>query len=167
MFVLCILFAPATCSPSFFFFFRLLRAPAWPATAHKVTVPRFSTVYPAESRAAVSDKRMALPGAEGNRKGDGRAGGSGGDAKRRERAARKLEQQEAEVAAGVDDVGALVYLSAHLFCRNNRFSQYSQVNARCCCCVRALLALACYCCQPVWSPALNVSIVGQGGGWTF
>ncbi|CAN0265646.1 unnamed protein product [Pylaiella littoralis] len=53
---------------------------------------------------------MALPGAEGNRKGDGRAGGSGGDAKRRERAARKLEQQEAEVAAGVDDGSSIMTL---------------------------------------------------------
>lgn len=44
-----------------------------------------------------------LPGVEGNTPA-GRSGGSAGDAKRKERAARKLEQQETEAAAGIDDV---------------------------------------------------------------
>lgn len=45
-----------------------------------------------------------LPGAEGNKPPAERSGGLAGDAKRRERAARKLEQQETEAAAGIDDV---------------------------------------------------------------
>ncbi|CAM9745881.1 unnamed protein product [Ectocarpus sp. 6 AP-2014] len=51
-----------------------------------------------------------LPGAEGNNPPAGRSGGSAGDAKRRERAARKLEQQETEAAAGIDDGSSIMTL---------------------------------------------------------
>lgn len=47
---------------------------------------------------------MTTPGAGGIQGGVERSGGLAGDEKRRERAARKLEQQETEAAAGIDDV---------------------------------------------------------------
>ncbi|CAM9406274.1 unnamed protein product [Ectocarpus fasciculatus] len=51
-----------------------------------------------------------LPVAEGSKLPAGRSGGSAGDAKRRERAARKLEQQETEEAAGIDDGSSIMTL---------------------------------------------------------
>eukprot|EP00752_Nemacystus_decipiens_P008253 g7380.t1 len=53
---------------------------------------------------------MTTPGTGGKAGGDGRTGGLAGDEKRKERAARKLEQQETEAAAGVDDGSSMMTL---------------------------------------------------------
>lgn len=47
---------------------------------------------------------MTTSKAGGSQGRGGRTGGLAGDEKRKERAARKLEQEETEAAAGIDDV---------------------------------------------------------------
>eukprot|EP00903_Cladosiphon_okamuranus_P019209 g17663.t1 len=53
---------------------------------------------------------MTTPGSEGVKREDGRKGGLAGDEKRKERAARKLEQEETEAAAGIDDDSSMMTL---------------------------------------------------------